>query len=69
MNNFLPKQKSIYISGVILMLWRVKFNKWLGSIVSVVAAWLFLYIVYIQLIEGEYTDRHPWLSAQFYTDT
>jgi hypothetical protein len=30
-----------------------------GSIVSVVAAWLFLYIVYIQLIEGEYAGRYP----------
>lgn len=41
----------------------------LGSIVSVVAAWLFLYIVYIQLIESEYAGRHPWLNPQFYTDT
>ena len=24
-----------------------------GSIISVVAAWLFLYIVYIQLVEGK----------------
>jgi cytochrome c oxidase subunit 1 len=40
-----------------------------GSIVSVVAAGLFLYIVYIQLIEGEYAGRYPWLSPQFYTDT
>jgi cytochrome c oxidase subunit 1 len=40
-----------------------------GSIVSVVAAGLFLYIVYIQLTEGEYAGRHPWLNPQFYTDT
>ena len=40
-----------------------------GSIVSVVAAWLFLYIVYIQLIEGEYAGRFPWLNPEFYTDT
>jgi cytochrome c oxidase subunit 1 len=40
-----------------------------GSIVSVVAAFLFLYIVYIQLIEGEYAVRFPWLTPQFYTDT
>jgi cytochrome c oxidase subunit 1 len=40
-----------------------------GSIVSVVAAFLFLYIVYIQLVEGEYAVRYPWLSPQFYTDT
>ena len=40
-----------------------------GSIVSVVAAWLFLYIVYIQLVEGESAYRFPWLNPQFYTDT
>ena len=40
-----------------------------GSIISVVAAWLFLYIVYIQLIEGEAANRYPWLTPQFYTDT
>jgi len=40
-----------------------------GSIVSVVAAFLFLYIVYLQLVEGEYAVRYPWLSPQFYTDT
>jgi len=40
-----------------------------GSIISVVAAWLFLYIVYLQLIEGEAANRYPWLTPQFYTDT
>ena len=25
--------------------------------------------VYIQLIEGEYASRFPWLNPQFYTDT
>ena len=39
-----------------------------GSIVSVVAAWLFLYIVYSQLIEGKPAGRYPWLTVQFYTD-
>jgi cytochrome c oxidase subunit 1 len=40
-----------------------------GSIISVVAAGLFLYIVYIQLTEGEYAGRYLWLNPQFYTDT
>jgi len=40
-----------------------------GSIISVVAAWLFLYIVYVQLVEGEAANRYPWLTAQFYSDT
>ncbi len=33
-----------------------------GSIISVVAAWLFLYIVYLQLVEGEDASRYPWLG-------
>ena len=40
-----------------------------GSIVSVAAAFLFLYIVYIQLVDGKYAGRYPWSSPQFYTDT
>nr|AYE67609.1 cytochrome c oxidase subunit 1 [Annulohypoxylon stygium]AYE67635.1 cytochrome c oxidase subunit 1 [Annulohypoxylon stygium] len=40
-----------------------------GSIVSVVASWLFLYIVYAQLIEGKSASRYPWMTPQFYTDT
>jgi cytochrome c oxidase subunit 1 len=40
-----------------------------GSIVSVIAAWLFLYIVYAQLVEGKSTTRFPWMTPQFYTDT
>ena len=39
-----------------------------GSIISVVATWLFLYILYRQLIEGKDTSRYPWLTPQFYTD-
>jgi cytochrome c oxidase subunit 1 len=40
-----------------------------GSIVSVVSAWLFLYIVYAQLVEGKSATRYPWATPQFYTDT
>jgi cytochrome c oxidase subunit 1 len=40
-----------------------------GSIVSVIAAWLFLYIVYAQLVEGKVANRYPWATPQFYTDT
>jgi cytochrome c oxidase subunit 1 len=39
-----------------------------GSIVSVIATWLFLYIVYIQLIMGEATSKYPWLTPQFFSD-
>lgn len=39
-----------------------------GSFVSVVAAWLFLYIVYKQLAEGKVANRNPWLIPGFYTD-
>jgi cytochrome c oxidase subunit 1 len=40
----------------------------IGSIVSVIAAWLFLYIVYLQLVEGKVASRNPWLTPGFYTD-
>ena len=40
-----------------------------GSIISVVATWLFLYIVYIQLVEAQATSRYPWLSPEFYSDS
>jgi heme/copper-type cytochrome/quinol oxidase subunit 1 len=40
-----------------------------GSIISVVATWLFLYIVYVQLVEARATSRYPWLSAEFYSDS
>lgn len=41
----------------------------IGSIISVIAAWLFLYIVYIQLIEIKIAVRNPWKVPGFYTDT
>nr|YP_009749716.1 cytochrome c oxidase subunit 1 [Calonectria ilicicola]QIJ45874.1 cytochrome c oxidase subunit 1 [Calonectria ilicicola]QIQ23102.1 cytochrome c oxidase subunit 1 [Calonectria ilicicola] len=40
----------------------------IGSIVSVIAAWLFLYIIYLQLVEGKVASRNPWLTPGFYTD-
>jgi cytochrome c oxidase subunit 1 len=39
-----------------------------GSIISVVATWLFLYIVYVQLITGDIASKYPWLTPQFYSD-
>jgi len=40
-----------------------------GSIVSVVAAWIFLYTVYSQLTDNVVAPRNSWLTPQFYTDT
>jgi cytochrome c oxidase subunit 1 len=40
-----------------------------GSIISLIGAWIFLYIVYKQLVEGEPARRNPWLFPQFHTDT
>jgi hypothetical protein len=40
----------------------------LGSIISVIAAWLFLYLVYNQLVEGKTADRNPWKTVDYYTD-
>ena len=39
-----------------------------GSLISVVATVLFLYIVYAQLVEGSATARDPWLTPQFFSD-
>jgi cytochrome c oxidase subunit 1 len=41
----------------------------LGSIISVVATWLFLYILYVQLVNGKSVSRYPWLTPQFYSDS
>lgn len=40
-----------------------------GSIVSVVASWLFLYIVYNQLVYGTVATRNPWHIPQFFSDS
>ena len=39
-----------------------------GSIISVVGTWLFLNVLYNQLVEGKSILRYPWSSTQFYTD-
>ena len=41
----------------------------IGSIVSVVATWLFLYVLYVQLVGGNATSRFPWLIPQFQSDS
>ena len=40
-----------------------------GSMISVVSTFLFLYILYVQLVEGKATSRYPWLTPQFYSDS
>lgn len=39
-----------------------------GSLISMIATWLFLYIVYIQLVKGVYSDRYPWSIIDFNSD-
>jgi len=39
-----------------------------GSIISLIATFLFLHIVYKQLVEGEAASRFPWLIPEFYSD-
>lgn len=39
-----------------------------GSIVSVIATGLFLYVLYAQLVEGKESVRNPWLTPEFYSD-
>jgi len=41
----------------------------LGSLISVIATWLFLYIVYIQLVYGKNASRYPWYVPQFFWDS
>jgi cytochrome c oxidase subunit 1 len=40
----------------------------IGSIISVIATWYFLTIVYKQLTEGETVSRYPWLIPQMFSD-
>ena len=40
----------------------------IGSIISVIATWLFLHILYLQLTQGKVATRYPWIKAGFYTD-
>jgi cytochrome c oxidase subunit 1 len=40
-----------------------------GSIVSLVASWLFLYIIYDQLVQGKSSSRYPWIIPGFAYDT
>ena len=40
-----------------------------GSMISVIATWLFLHIVYLQVIEARVASRYPWLSPEFYSDS
>jgi len=40
-----------------------------GSIVSLIASVLFLYIIYLQLTEGEAVKRYPWFIPQFFFDS
>ena len=40
----------------------------IGSIISIVSAGLFLYIVYNQLVSGQISSRNPWLTPGFFSD-
>lgn len=39
-----------------------------GSIVSVIATWYFLNILYLQLTQGTPVSRNPWLTPQYFSD-
>ena len=40
-----------------------------GSIISVIATYIFLHILYEQLVAGKPATRYAWLENPFYTDT
>ena len=39
-----------------------------GSITSVIATYIFLYVLYKQLVEGKKTTRNPWSKPEFNSD-
>ena len=39
-----------------------------GSIISVVATWIFIQILLDQLVQGRFTVRYPWSNPIFYND-
>lgn len=39
-----------------------------GSVISVAATWLFLYIIYQQLVEGKAASRYTWQPTEFHSD-
>lgn len=41
----------------------------IGSVISVIATWLFLHILFVQLVKGTDSSRYPWLTSLFYSDT
>ena len=41
----------------------------LGSLLSVAATWLFLYLLYAQLVVGKAISWYPWLTPEHHTDT
>ena len=60
----MPRRISDYADG---------FTGWnfvssLGSIISVIATWLFLYILYIQLVKGKQASRYPIYSGDIFKD-
>ena len=41
----------------------------LGSLLGVLATWLFLYLLYAQLVKGKVISWFPWLAPEHHTDT
>jgi cytochrome c oxidase subunit 1 len=41
----------------------------IGSMISVVATWYFLLIVFLQLKRGLFASRFPWMTPQLFLDT
>ena len=60
----MPRRISDYADAF----WGWNFVSSIGSVISVIATWLFLHILYIQLIESKSIVRDPWLIPLFYLD-
>ena len=39
-----------------------------GSIISLVATWLFIYLLYTQLVKGTAAQKYPWIAPQYFSD-
>ena len=61
----MPRRISDYADAF----WGWNFISSIGSIISVIATWLFLDLLYKQLLGRKWLVRYPWSSPRFFLDT
>ena len=60
----MPRRISDYLNA--FAGWAIVYS--FGFLISVVATWLFVYILYVQLVEGKATSIYPLLIPKSYYD-